>query len=192
MDCSPPGFSIPGILQARVSCPPPGDLPDLGNEPRSPALLVDPFLLSHQSEVKWLRRAWLFVTPWTVRPLRLLRPWGFPGKNTGVGCHFLLQGIFSTQGLNQGLPHCRQMLYYMSHQGTEKWKSLSPVWLFATPWAIQSREFSRPEYCSGYPFFSGSSQPRDQTGFSWIAGGFFTNWATREAPSKSLLLLNTQ
>ena len=48
---------------------------------------------------------------------RFLRPWDFPGKNTGVGCHFLLQGIFLTQGLNPGLPHCRQMLYRLSHQG---------------------------------------------------------------------------
>ena len=39
-----------------------------------------------------------FATPWTVA--RLLCPWNFPGKNTGVGCHFLLQGIFLTQGLN--------------------------------------------------------------------------------------------
>ena len=36
--------------------------------------------------------------------------WDFPGNNTGVGCHFLLQGIFPTQGSNPGLPHCRQML----------------------------------------------------------------------------------
>ena len=42
----------------------------------------------------------------------------FPGKNTGVGCHFLLQEIFPTQGLNPGLPHCRQMLYHLSHQGS--------------------------------------------------------------------------
>ena len=41
----------------------------------------------------------------------------FPGKNTGVGCHFLLQGIFPTQGLNLGLPHCNQTLYHLSHQG---------------------------------------------------------------------------
>ena len=41
---------------------------------------------------------------------RLLRPWDSPGKNTGVGCHFLLQGIFLTQGSNPGLLHCRQML----------------------------------------------------------------------------------
>ena len=35
-----------------------------------------------------------------------------PGKNTGVGCHFLLQGIFPTQGSNPGLPHCRQILHH--------------------------------------------------------------------------------
>ena len=41
-----------------------------------------------------------------------------PGKNTGVGCHFLLQGIFSTQGSNPGLLHCRRILYQLSHQGS--------------------------------------------------------------------------
>ena len=41
---------------------------------------------------------------------------GCPGKNTRVGCHALLQGIFPTQGLNPGLPHCRQILYCLSHQ----------------------------------------------------------------------------
>ena len=41
-----------------------------------------------------------------------------PGKNTGRGCHALLQGIFPTQGLNPGLPHCRQTLYCLSHQGS--------------------------------------------------------------------------
>ena len=48
---------------------------------------------------------------------RLLCPWDFPGKSIGVGCHFLLQGIFMTQGSNPGLPHCKQMLYPLSHQG---------------------------------------------------------------------------
>ena len=48
----------------------------------------------------------------------LLCPWDFPGKSTGVGCHFLLQRIFSTQGLNLGLPHCRQTLYCLSYQGS--------------------------------------------------------------------------
>ena len=46
------------------------------------------------------------------------RLWDFPGKNSGVGCHFLLQGIFPTQGSNSGLLHCRQMLYHLSHQGS--------------------------------------------------------------------------
>ena len=41
-----------------------------------------------------------------------------PDKNTGVGCHALLQGIFPTQGLNPGLPHCRRILYCLSHQGS--------------------------------------------------------------------------
>ena len=41
-----------------------------------------------------------------------------PGKNTGVGCPALLQGIFPTQGLNPGLPHCRWIPYHLSHQGS--------------------------------------------------------------------------
>ena len=41
-----------------------------------------------------------------------------PGKNTSVGCHTLLQGIFPTQGSNPGLPHCRQILYHLSYQGS--------------------------------------------------------------------------
>ena len=41
---------------------------------------------------------------------QLLCLWNSPGKNTGVGCHFLLQGGFLTQGLNPGLPHCKQTL----------------------------------------------------------------------------------
>ena len=44
----------------------------------------------------------------------------FPGKSTGVGCHFLLQGILPTQGLNLGLLHCGQTLYCLSHQGSLK------------------------------------------------------------------------
>ena len=43
-----------------------------------------------------------------------------PGKNTGLGCHALLQGIFPTQGSNPGLPHCRWILYHLSHQGSPR------------------------------------------------------------------------
>ena len=49
---------------------------------------------------------------------RILCPWDFPGQNTGVGCHSLLQGIFPTQGSNPSLPHWRQILYHLSHQGS--------------------------------------------------------------------------
>ena len=46
--------------------------------------------------------------PHRLQPTRLLCPWNSPGKNIGVGCHSLLQGIFLTQGLNPGLLHYRQ------------------------------------------------------------------------------------
>ena len=54
------------------------------------------------------------ATPWTVA-YQAPGPWDFPGQNTGVGCHFLLQGIFPTQGSKPGLLHCRQTLYRLSH-----------------------------------------------------------------------------
>ena len=58
------------------------------------------------------------LRPHGLGPTRLLCPWDFPGNSTEVDCHFLLQGIFPTQGSNPGLPHCRQMLYRLSHQGS--------------------------------------------------------------------------
>ena len=75
-------------------------------------LLPELFILA--AEVKWksLSGVPLFVTPWTVAP-RFLCPLNSPGKNTRVGCHALLQGIFPTQGLNPGLPHCRRILYQL-------------------------------------------------------------------------------
>ena len=88
MDCSPPGSSVHGDGFSRqeywsgLPCPPPGDLPNPGMEPRSPALQVD----SLPAE-----------------------PQGKP-KNTGVGSLSLLQGICSTPGWNPGLPHCRWIL----------------------------------------------------------------------------------
>ena len=58
----------------------------------------------------------------SLRPLglglaRLFCPWDSSSKNTGVGCRFLLQGIFLIQGLNLGLLHCKQTLYCLSHRG---------------------------------------------------------------------------
>ena len=57
------------------------------------------------------------LRPHGLWPNSLLHPWDFPGKNT-VGCHFFLQEVFLTQGLNSGLPYCRQTLYHLRHQGS--------------------------------------------------------------------------
>ena len=62
------------------------------------------------------------------------------------------RGIFPTQGSNPGLPHCRRILYQLSHKGSPR----------ILEWIA-------------YPFSSGSSRPRNQTRVSCIAGGFFTN-----------------
>ena len=56
-----------------------------------------------------------FANPWTVR---LLCPWDFPDKNTRVGCHYLLQGIFPTQGFNTPLLHWQVDSLPPSHQGS--------------------------------------------------------------------------
>ena len=53
----------------------------------------------------------------SLRPHRLYSPWDSPGQNTGVDSLSLLQGTFPTQGSNPGLPHCRQILYQLSHKG---------------------------------------------------------------------------
>ena len=58
-----------------------------------------------------------FFQPHGLQPARLLCPWDSPGKNTGVGCHSLLQGSFLTQGSHPAFLHYRQILYWLSHQG---------------------------------------------------------------------------
>ena len=90
----------------------------------------------------------------SLQPHGLYSWWNSPGQNTGVGSLPLLQGIFPTQGLNPGLPHCRRILYQLSHKG-------SPRML---EWVA-------------YPFSSRSPRPRNQTRVSCIAWGFFTREA---------------
>ena len=60
----------------------------------------------------------LTLRPRGLQPARLLCPWDSPGQNTGVGCHFLLQGIFPTKGSNPGLLHFGQFLHCLSYQGS--------------------------------------------------------------------------
>ena len=84
-----------------------------------------------------------------------------PGKNTGVGCHAFLQGIFPTQASNSGLLHCKWILYCLSHQESPR----------ILKWVV-------------YPFSRESSWLRNWTGVSCIAGRFFTSWTTREAKTR--------
>ena len=85
------------------------------------------------------------VQPHRLQPTRLCCPWDSPGKNTGVGCHFLLQGIFPTQGSNPGLPHCRQMVTLSQSwtiKKTESWRIENFVlwcWrrLLRVPWSAK-------------------------------------------------------
>ena len=84
-----------------------------------------------------------------------------PGKNIGVGCHALLQGIFTIQGSNPGLSHCRQILYGLSHRGSPR----------ILEWVT-------------HPFSMGFSWPRNRTRVSFIAGRWFTSWATSKAQLK--------
>ena len=76
-------------------------------------------------KVKKLKECSTLCNP--MQPTRLLCPRDSPGKNTGVGSHFLLQGIFLTQGLNLGLLHCRQVLHRLN-QGTIDCNSQERAW----------------------------------------------------------------
>ena len=112
--------------------------------------------------VQLLGCVWLFVTPWTVAHQAPL-PWNSPGKNTGGGSHCLHKGIFLTQGSNQGLPHCKQILYGLSHlwspwatvhgvEKSRKWLrlilSLSPPYV---TWDLKLTALCR---CHGFYAFS--------------------------------------
>ena len=96
----------------------------------------------------------------SLGPQGLYSPWNSAGQNTGVGSLSLLQGIFPTQGLNPGLPHCRQILYQLSHKGSSR----------ILEWVA-------------YPLSSRSFRPKNPTRVSCTAGRFFTNWAIRGPPS---------
>ena len=66
------------------------------------------------SAVKSFSRVRFFCDPMDCSLPGSSCPWDFPGNSPGVDCHFLLQGIFPTQGLNLGLLHCKQTLYRLS------------------------------------------------------------------------------
>ena len=90
-----------------------------------------------------------------------------PGKDIGVGCHAFFQEIFPTQEYNPGLLHCKWVLYRLSHQGNPRILDWIPD-----------------------PFSRVSSQHRNQTRVSCIAGRFSTRWATGEALKLVYVQLN--
>ena len=94
----------------------------------------------------------------TLCDLMHCSPQNSPGQNTGVDSLSLLLGIFPTQESNQGLLHCTWILYQLSHKGSPR----------ILEWVAT-------------PFSSRSSQPRNRTRVSCIAGRFFTNWTILEA-----------
>ena len=100
----------------------------------------------------------------SLPPHGLYSPWNSPGRNIGVGSLSRLQGLFLTQGLNPGLPHCRWILCQLSHKGSPR----------ILEWVA-------------YPFSSRSSRPRNWTGLSCTASRFFMNWAIREPCWKAIL-----
>ena len=76
-----------------------------------------------------------------------------PGKNTGVGCPALLQGIFPTQGSNPGLPYCRRILSCLNYEGrplstpgTSWMEDSSPLEASLTWWEHESENFYFPFY----------------------------------------------
>ena len=94
----------------------------------------------------------------SLQPHGLYSLWNSPGQNTGVGSLSVLQWIFPSQWSNWDLMHYRWILYQLSHKGSPR----------ILEWIA-------------FPFTSGSSQPRNWTRVSCIAGEFFTKWAIREA-----------
>ena len=133
--------------------PSPGDLPDPGIEPESPAspalaggvFATGPPRKLHKGYKP--RSDLCLVTqscPALCDPMDCSPPGSSvhgdsPGKNTRMSCHVLLQGIFPIQRSNTGLLHCRQILYHLSHQGSPR----------ILQWIA-------------YPFSRGSSKPRNQ------------------------------
>ena len=107
------------------------------------------------------------LQPHVLQPARLLCPWDFPGKNTGVGCHALLQGIFPTQGSNPRLLHCRWILYRWATRDAPS-SFLNRLYLLllrvSTPWT------TRP--VAGLITGTCHLGPTSLTKFNWCAGKY--------------------
>ena len=90
--------------------------PIKGESPKCPVFLSLQ-IRSDQAPHRSSESRWVMSD--SLWPNGLYSPWNSPGQNTGGGSLFLLQGIFPTQGSNPGVPHCRWILYQLSHKGTQ-------------------------------------------------------------------------
>ena len=102
------------------------------------------------------------------------------GKNTGVGCHFLLQGIFpGIKPLSLLSPEFVGRLFTIK----ATWEAQDRKWILFDPMDCIIHEILQARILEwvAFLFSRGSSQPRDQTLVSHTAGGFFISWATKEA-----------
>ena len=90
------------------------------------------------------------LQPVDCKPIRLLCPWDSPSRNTGVSCHYILHGLFLAQGSNQGLLHCRSVLYYLRHQG-----SPTPT----ISWLISTKQMTKSEIWGFFAFSSNNAVP---------------------------------
>ena len=119
LDCSLPHSSVHGIFQARVLDWVAIFFSRGSSRPRDRTqvsrIVGRCFTVWATREVLLLSYNYTICDPMDFSLTGFLHPWDFPGKSTGVGCHFLLQGIFPTRGSKPGFPHCRQMLYRLSH-----------------------------------------------------------------------------
>ena len=125
-----------------------------------------------------------FLQSCGLKPPRLLFPWDFPGKNTGVSCHFFLQGIFLTQGST----HLLQLLHWQADSlpleppESESWsRSVCLTLCDHMDYTVHGFLQARILECIAFPFSRASSQPRKWTQVSHTAGRFFTSWAISEA-----------
>ena len=115
--------------------------------------------------VKSLSHVPLFATSWTVDCQAPL----FMGFSSQVDCHFLLQRIFPTQGLNPGFLHCRQTLYHLSNQGN--------------PWLKQHLLYIRSQMNYNFCYFQVQTQLQKQRLNNWprlhtqnLNKGVTTSW----------------
>ena len=161
MDCSPLGSSVHGHLQARIL-----------------KWVVIPFSWGSSQPRDWTQVcciAGIFFTVWATREGQSGRVMVLPPL------------IFNFSKLTMGFSVCMCMCFakicssilYLGER-TWTWKSFNHVQLFVTPWNVHGIIQAGILEWVAFSFSRGSSQPRDRTQVSHIAGRFFTSWATRD------------